>query len=100
MKKLISGLLVGIIASTCAMTTMAAPSFAHDRHAQHQMDKKSVSHHQTHYKNDHRQAHSFYDRKHKPNHPKLNHSQNHNGFFKKNSHQDHNPKHRFIGQHH
>ena len=43
MKKLLSGLMVGIIASTCAMTTMAAPSFDHrDPPKPHKVDKKPM----------------------------------------------------------
>lgn len=43
MKKLISTLMVGIVASACAMTTMAAPSFDHRAGpAPHQMDKKPM----------------------------------------------------------
>lgn len=77
MKKLISTLMIGIVTTTCAMTTMAAPSFEHNRQDTHRFDKKSMPHvsnlnqHQFANAHDRRDMNRFDDRDHR-------------GFFNKN----------------
>jgi len=44
MKKLISSLMIGLIASTCAITTMAAPHDHKKQPAPHQINKKPLPH--------------------------------------------------------
>lgn len=105
MKKLISTLMVGIVASACAMTTMAAPSFDHRAGpAPHQMDKKPMppkhgmnqgskfNSKQNHFnQNNHKGSNDRFDKNvHKPSLNKFDQKQ-HNNQFKNDVNRGHGP---------
>lgn len=97
MKKLISTLMIGIVTSACAMTTMAAPSFDHQKtSAPHQMNKKPMppkhNSQPSHFnQKDHKGSNDRFDNKaHKLSQNKFDQKQ-HNNQFKNDVKRDHGP---------
>lgn len=87
--------MIGIVTSVCTMSTMAAPSFSHDRQSSHHFDKKPMpykaafrhkqpSKHFGHH--DRRDMNRFNDR-------------NHHGFYNKYDRHDHAPRYKAPPRH-